>query len=139
MTSSVGRGGGRILLVSTGDIKIEGVVSSRGGSFKDVAGNGGSGGYIAIDSAGQLVVTEIGGSVSVEGGFGAQGGFGGSGGRIISNIQVANDRPLGGFFKLGGGGSDNCGGSSDGENVNECGGAGTLYNPYKKTLQIGDG
>ena len=27
--------------------------------------------------------------------------------------------------------------NGEGDNVNECGGAGTLYNPFKGTLQIG--
>lgn len=112
--TTIGIGGGRIILGSSGDIEIEGSVTSIGNSFTTMRGNGGSGGYIAIDCGREFIVSDAGGTVSVQGGNGAHGGFGGSGGRIVANIKVANDRPLGGLFKLGGGNSDNCGKNGEG-------------------------
>ena len=66
--NSIGKGGGKIILASTGDIKIDGKVTAKGGTFTDKPGNGGSGGYIVIDCGGQFFVSDLGGSVSVYGG-----------------------------------------------------------------------
>lgn len=80
------------------------------------------------------------GRLSVRGGDGMGEGFGGSGGRIVANVHLSDDTGTwDGHYALGGGWSDNCGGDVQVMNINECGGAGTLFNPATLSLQIGAG
>lgn len=77
---------------------------------------------------------------SVKGGTGLNSaGYGGSGGRVFINGLYADDSYISTYssqISVSGGKSANCDGTPS-TSVNECGGVGTLYNPYEQTLYIG--
>ena len=102
-----GRGGGRILVNTSGEFFVDGVVSAAGGAGIDPCAGGGSGGTVTATS----LVIDGAGVIDVSGGAGSGAGGGGGGGGRVALIAAQRGSFTGRFDVYGALGNGRVGGA----------------------------